>query len=106
MRYVGIPMKGMRTPSDEQISGVLALMNDDTAGPVFVHCERGADRTGAVIACYRIQHDHWDSDEALSEARGFGMSWYQTALQRYVGQFAKDAAHPVLAIAAPPPVAP
>ena len=28
-------------------------------GPIFVHCRRGKDRTGTVIACYRIQHDGW-----------------------------------------------
>jgi uncharacterized protein (TIGR01244 family) len=88
MRYVSIPMRGMARPTDDQITKALALMNDQTAGPVFVHCKRGADRTGAAIACYRIQHDRWDSDKALSEARGFGMSWFQVALQHYVSGFA------------------
>ncbi len=101
MRYVSIPMKGMQTPSDEEISAALALMNDDTAGPVFVHCQRGADRTGAVVACYRIEHDHWDSDQAIKEARGFGMSWYQVALQRYVGQFGRDSGQSIPAMIAP-----
>jgi protein tyrosine/serine phosphatase len=102
MRYVSIPMKGMATPSDEQITGVLELLNDDTASPVFVHCKRGADRTGAAVACYRIQHDHWDNNKALREARSFGMSWYQLALQRYVEDFGKGAGHPIPALIAPP----
>ena len=87
MRYVSIPMKGMTTPTDEQISAALALMNDTSAGPVFVHCKRGADRTGAVIACYRIGHDHWDADKSINEARNLGMSWYQMALQKYVTSY-------------------
>ena len=84
MHYVSIPMKGMSTPSDEQVSRVIGLLNDTTAEPVFVHCQRGADRTGAVIACYRIGHDHWEAKTALAEARALGMSWYQRALQSYV----------------------
>src|SRR3979409_1127494 len=63
MRYVNIPMHGVVAPSDDQIAKVLALLDADS--PVFVHCKRGADRTGAVIACYRMAHDRWDSRRAL-----------------------------------------
>ncbi len=84
MRYVNIPMKGMHTPSDAQISRALRVLKSDSAAPVFVHCKRGADRTGAVVACYRIQNDNWDNTKALQEARGYGMSWYQFQLARYV----------------------
>ena len=51
-----------------------ALLNDNSAWPVFVHCRRGADRTGTAIACYRIEHDHWTNQQALAEAKTFGMS--------------------------------
>jgi tyrosine-protein phosphatase SIW14 len=84
MRYVSLPMAGMSTPDQEQVSRVLAILDDPDAGPVFLHCQRGADRTGALIACYRIGHDGWQNKKALSEARSLGMSWYQMALQRYV----------------------
>jgi protein tyrosine/serine phosphatase len=102
MRYVSIPMRGMRTPSNQQISSALRLMNDVSAGPVFVHCERGADRTGAVVACYRIEHDHWDSSNALREARSLGMSWYQLAIQHYVAGYGHRAnSAPIAATLAP-----
>ncbi|HEY4361312.1 MAG TPA: tyrosine-protein phosphatase [Bryobacteraceae bacterium] len=94
MQYVSVPMQEMRTPSTESVEKVLHLLEDRTTGPVFVHCHRGADRTGGVIACYRIEHDHWRSDQALSEARTLGMSWYQLAIQRYVRSFSP--AHPNL----------
>lgn len=88
MKYISVPMQGMATPSDTSVFKVLGLLEDSSVGPVFVHCHRGADRTGAVIACYRVEHDHWKNDKALSEARSFGMSWYQKALQSYVKGFA------------------
>jgi tyrosine-protein phosphatase SIW14 len=87
MRYVSVPMKGMATPSNESVGKVLALLEDSTTGPVFVHCHRGADRTGGVIACYRIEHDHWQNDRALTEARSMGMSWFQLAIQHYVQNY-------------------
>jgi len=87
MRYVSIPMLGMSTPKDQQIAAVLALLNDVTTGPVFVHCKRGADRTGTVIAVYRMFHDGWDSKRALSEAKSYGMSVFQRAMQHYVTNY-------------------
>lgn len=85
MKYVNVPMKGVVAPSNEQIAKVLALL--DSEGPVFVHCKRGSDRTGAVIACYRIAHDRWARQQALQEAKSFGMGSLQIGLKHYVMSF-------------------
>jgi tyrosine-protein phosphatase SIW14 len=87
MEYVAVPMHGMETPSNEKVVKVLALLEDTSTGPVFVHCKRGADRTGAVIACYRMEHDRWKNEQALSEAKSLGMSFFERAIQRYVREF-------------------
>jgi len=87
MRYVSVPMYGMATPSNAKVLKVLELLEDRGTGPVFVHCKRGADRTGGVIACYRVEQDHWKNDRALAEARSMGMSWFQTAIQSYVRKY-------------------
>lgn len=87
MEYVNVPMEGMATPSNESVAKVLALLESGTNGPVFVHCHRGADRTGGIIACYRIEHDQWTNRKALSEARSMGMSWYQLQIQHYVEHY-------------------
>ena len=87
MRYVNVPMTGMTPPTEAQIKQILALMEDQTAGPVFVHCKRGADRTGAVIAAYRIDHDKWENSQALSEAMKDKMSHFQVQRQQYIREF-------------------
>lgn len=87
MRYVNIPMHGIVAPSDDQVARVLELLNADDAGSVFVHCRRGADRTGTVIACYRMLHDGWDNEKAFKEAKLYGMSWTQIGLKHYVLNF-------------------
>jgi len=84
MRYVSIPMHGLSTPKDDKVAAVQALFNDTSNGPVFVHCKRGADRTGMVVAVYRISHDQWDNKKALSEAKSYGMSFFERAIQSYV----------------------
>ena len=36
-------------------------------GKVLVHCWHGSDRTGTVIALYRILYQGWDKEKAISE---------------------------------------
>lgn len=84
MKYLNLPMQGLRTPSDETVSRALAELENDSAGPVFVHCKRGKDRTGTVIACYRIAHDQWVNQKALDEAKSLGMSWIQRGMRGYI----------------------
>jgi len=87
MRYVSIPMHGLSTPKDDLVAKVQEIFNDSASGPVFVHCKRGADRTGMVVAVYRISHDQWDNKKALSEAKSYGMSIFERAIQNYVKDY-------------------
>jgi tyrosine-protein phosphatase SIW14 len=87
MRYVRLPWREFKAPTDSQIETVLALLNDSSQWPVFVHCRRGADRTGTAIACYRIAHDHWSNQQALAEAKIFGMSSLEIHMQHYILHF-------------------
>jgi uncharacterized protein (TIGR01244 family) len=92
MSYMSVPLKGLSAPPDVSVSKILAILNDPTTGPVFVHCRKGADRTGTIIACYRITHDHWENRKALQEARGYGMNVFERAMMHYVMHFTPLAA--------------
>jgi protein tyrosine/serine phosphatase len=87
MRYVNIPLAGFSAPTLEQISRIMAILNDPAAGPVFVHCRRGADRTGTIIAIYRICHDHWENRKALSEAESLKMAGGERQMKNFVLHF-------------------
>jgi len=86
MRYISIPLSGVSAPSPESVAKILFLANE-AEGPVLIHCRRGADRTGAIIACYRIEHDHWKNSDALQEAIKFGMSWLEFGMRRFVSRY-------------------
>jgi tyrosine-protein phosphatase SIW14 len=104
LHYVRLPWSGFKAPDEAQVAAVLALLNDSNQWPVFVHCKRGADRTGTAIACYRIAHDHWSNQQALSEAKTFGMSSLETAMQRYILHFGPPDSASAEVVA--PPVSP
>lgn len=99
MHYVRLPWRGFKAPDEAQMQTVLSLLNDSSAWPVFVHCRRGADRTGTAIACYRIMHDHWTNQQALTEAKTFGMSSMEIAMQHFILRFSPPVAPTAVALA-------
>lgn len=48
--------------------------------PVLVHCMHGSDRTGTIVAAYRIVEQGWSVDDALAELQekrfGYHAFWY------------------------------
>lgn len=87
LRYFNVPMRDLSRPKDEQVERVLAIINDSRNWPVLVHCNHGKDRTGTIIACYRISHDGWTSEKAKAEAKHYGMSWVQFGMKDYIKDY-------------------
>jgi tyrosine-protein phosphatase SIW14 len=88
--YFNIAMEGLDRPTHEQIESALKIINDTANQPVFVHCKRGADRTGMVIAIYRITRDGWSTEEALREAKRYGLSFFQFRMKDYIKDYGRD----------------
>jgi protein tyrosine/serine phosphatase len=93
MKYVSIPVEDgnfftrSRTIPDDAIRNFFKVVDSDEHGDVFVHCHRGADRTGALVAFYRIGRQGWEAEKAVKEARDIGMrSWYK-GLQKQIREF-------------------
>jgi protein tyrosine/serine phosphatase len=75
--------------ADAEVDKILALVTDVQNQPVFVHCKRGSDRTGMVIAIYRILFEGWTSEEAKAEAKRYGLGFWQVKMKDYIGDYAK-----------------
>jgi len=84
--YANIPLRSFAAPTDEQVANILAAIST-MPQPVFVHCRRGCDRTGTIIACYRIQQEHWDNVSALKEAKSYGISCFEIGMRKYITHF-------------------
>jgi tyrosine-protein phosphatase SIW14 len=87
MKYLNIPFHVYGAPTEDQMRRVLWLLVNGDTQKIFVHCWRGKDRTGTVIACYRIQHDGWDNNKALAEAHKYGMSFTERGMRSYILHF-------------------
>jgi uncharacterized protein (TIGR01244 family) len=85
MRYINVPMKGFVAPTNDQLASVRAVM--DTGGVVFVHCKKGKDRTGTVVALRRIERDGWTNDKAFAEAKDNGIQWFSGAMKSMIKSY-------------------
>lgn len=73
MQYVAIPWH-CPFPEDDIFARFLKLIQDNPNKKVFVHCQLGEDRTGMMIASYRMATEGWSADEAMLEMQKFGFS--------------------------------
>ena len=90
LRFVNIPLSNLFGPKDEKIESILAQIDRSENQPVFIHCKRGADRTGTAIAVYRITHDSWNADQANTEAKKFGFGWWQFFMKDYIDDYYRE----------------
>lgn len=90
LHLVEIPMEAGRFGDDEIFQALRAIQAAEK--PVLVHCQYGADRTGVVMAAYRVVFEGWTKEEALAELRGggFGFHIYYTNIPRFVREFDPD----------------
>lgn len=89
LNYISVPMNGFSRPTEEQIMRLMEIINTAENQPVFIHCKRGADRTGTVIASYRILHDGWTAKQAQAEADKLGMRWWEFGMKDYLRNLEK-----------------
>lgn len=73
MEYVAIPWH-CPWPRDEVFAKFLKVLQESKEKKVFVHCRLGDDRTGMMVAAYRMADEDWTADEAMNEMKTFGFT--------------------------------
>jgi tyrosine-protein phosphatase SIW14 len=87
LNYFSVPIGRIGRPSDAKVQRVLAIINAAENQPVFVHCNYGRDRTGLMIAIYRLANEGWTAEEAQREASRHGMFWWKFGLKSYIRDY-------------------
>lgn len=54
-------------PEEKEVVRFLEIVTDPVRGPVLVHCMHGADRTGLMVAVYRVAIEGWSKEDAIRE---------------------------------------
>jgi tyrosine-protein phosphatase SIW14 len=73
MKYIAIPWH-CPWPHDEVFARFLEVVHENKGKKIFVHCRLGDDRTGMMVAAYRIAEEAWTADEAMNEMKSFGFT--------------------------------
>ena len=90
MKYVNIHLHNWLKSRPEDIDAILKEVESPENQPVFLHCKRGKDRTGTVVAIYRLKNDGWQPKQALDEAEKYGMGFWQFWMKDVVNDYYRD----------------
>lgn len=78
MNFVNFPIRSRRPWGERDhlsVQAALALLKRATPqAPVYLHCQRGIDRTGLIVALYRVQVQKWSPADAYTEWDQVGRS--------------------------------
>jgi len=93
MQYVAIPWECYH-PRNKSIAEFLSLIRNNPGKKIFVYCHLGTDRTGMMIAAFRMSQQGWSAAEARREMEAFGFSFEHKTicpgLERYEKSFPND----------------
>ncbi len=107
LKLFHVPMSafGLR---DDRVVEALRILIDPKNRPLVIHCQHGADRTGAIVALYRVVAQGWSKEDAVREMDegGFHHSSLFRNLDRYVFDADVEALRHKLGIVLPAPALP
>ena len=92
MKYVHIPMKTRKTPTEAEIAAFMSAVDED--GDVYVHCVGGRHRTGVMTAVYRMTKDGLNGDQAFNEMKQYkyGPDFLHPEFKKFVYAYKPKAA--------------
>ncbi|MGU7773444.1 dual specificity protein phosphatase family protein [Burkholderia sp. MR1-5-21] len=71
-----IPINTWYIRDEDMVTALKALRTASQDGPVLIHCQHGADRTGLVSALYRMVYQGWTREQALDELQHGGYGFH------------------------------
>jgi protein tyrosine/serine phosphatase len=76
-------LSGYWAPDDKQVDRILKELADPAARPIYIHCKKGMDRTGIIVALHRVYNEGWAASKAEAERDALGFNHWLPNLDRY-----------------------
>ena len=89
LKFVNISLDGVNAPTFADIDRFVDLFKDEENLPVYVHCLHGRERTGFMLAAYRLKVQSWTVEEAYKEMLQQGFDPLRTVLSDQLFAYAK-----------------
>jgi len=90
MKYLEFPLAMTKGIRKEILQEVIRAMSDPSNQPVYLHCALGQDRTGVVVAAYRMEVDGWSYEHAVKEMQSFGFNDAWLHLKKSLKAYARQ----------------
>jgi protein tyrosine phosphatase (PTP) superfamily phosphohydrolase (DUF442 family) len=86
IKLVRIKIHTWNIETEDVVKALAAIHRAQAVGPVLLHCQHGADRTGLITALYRVLYEGWTKDAALAEMQNgkFGYHAVWGNIPRYL----------------------
>lgn len=101
--YVWLPTNPSEIDDDE-VADFLHLVRNPDLQPLLVHCAAGSDRTGTMVAIYRVMEQDWPVEQAAQELPRFGFHEVWVPLLQYLKTINREQLNALAATRPLPPV--
>ncbi len=86
IKLIRVPIFTWHIETEDVVKALASVRKAEAIGPVLLHCQHGADRTGLITALYRVLYQGWTKGAALDEMQNgnFGYHAVWGNIPRYI----------------------
>jgi protein tyrosine/serine phosphatase len=93
--FISLPLNSLKRVNAENLANIVKALEimhqykeaNGSLGKLYMHCAHGVDRTGLVVALYRVLYEGWDVDVAYAEWRLSGHSLANMTVTWHLDEF-------------------
>lgn len=72
IKEIWMPLAVWESIPPAKFNSIIKLMQNEANYPLLIHCAQGHDRTGVVVATWRMKIGGWTWGEAMEEMKAYG----------------------------------
>ena len=89
MKSVEVPLNVLTDANPNTVNAIIDIMKNPDNQPVYIHCRQGQDRTGIIVAAYRMRVEGWSFKDAEAEMQSFGFNDIWVELKEFIREYAR-----------------